>query len=422
MRQRTAVALLLICAICCPSVFAQSGMRDRYFTRYPFEKWQAEGVVSHIKWAPKALPARLSPHQRLLSRIEFLLDGKEVARRRGRGELVIFMELTDAAGRRWRNHQVFDLTRVPEGAKPKQILAAQDVFLLPGDYKVSLAICDTHTLDHSYVERALHVAPLRTDPFPAAWRDLPAAEYVREFQPPDSWYQPYLRGRVNMAVETHRPVHVDVVMNMTPSERAAGSIHVFRRNMSVLVPALKVLSGIAPSDGSLDVTLLDLTKRRAWEQPNARQLDWSKMREPFANTNPGIIDVQSLASKAEMMQFFRDQITGKLTARSSEERNELRAVIVLSAPVFLEHQFKAETGRLARDPNRRLFYLRDRPLTPRRGPLGAFDGSIQPLAPSMPSDDIERVIKAMDGRLFSVIGPEEFRKALAAILGEISRM
>jgi hypothetical protein len=40
----------------------------------------------------------------------------------------------------------------------------------------------------------------------------------------------------------------------------------------------------------------------------------------------------------------------------------------------------------------------------------------------MPSDDIERVIKAMDGRLFSVIGPEEFRKALAAILGEISRM
>jgi hypothetical protein len=395
-------------------------MRDRYFTRYPFEKWQAEGAASEIRWAPKALPARLSPHQRLLSRIEFLLDGKEVIKRRGRGELVILMELTDAAGRHWRNHQVFDLTRVPEGAKARQILAVQDAFLLPGDYKLSVAVCDTHTLDHSYVQRTLHIAPLRTDPFPAAWQDLPAVEYIREFQPPDNWFQPYLRGRVNMAVETQRPVHVDVVMNMTPSERAAGSIQIFRRNMSVLVPALKVLSGIELSDGSLDVTLLDLTRRRVWEQPNARQLDWSKMREPFADTNPGIIDVQSLASKAEMMQFFRDQIAGKLKA--SAEKEESRAVIVLSAPVFLEHQFKTETGRLARDPNRRLFYLRNRPLVPQRGPHGAFDGIAQPLAPSMPSDDIERVIKAMDGRLFSVIGPEEFRKALAAILGEISRM
>jgi hypothetical protein len=417
---RLALLALLFAALEAPAAYAQAGMRDRYFTRYPFDKWKDEGPVSQIKWAPDALPARLSSHQRLLTRIEFGIEAKEAGRYRGRGELIIFVEITDAAGRHWRTHDAFDMTRIPENAKAQRIRYAQDVFIVPGDYKLALALCDSKTLEHSFLERPLHIAPLRSEPLPDAWRDLPAVEYVREFPPPDNWFQPYLRGRLYIPLETQRPVHVDVVMNMTPSERVSGSLRVFRRNMSVLVPALKILSGIAPAQGTLDVTVLDLTTRRAWEQTNAHQLDWGKMRVPFAATNPGIIDVQSLAGKAEMMQFFRDRVTDKLKA--GEGKDELRAVIVLSAPVFLEHQFKAETSRLAKDPNRRLFYLRDRPLPPPRPNFDALDGSSRPVATAMASDDIERVVKALDGRLFSVITPEDFRKALAAILGEISRM
>ena len=32
------------------------------------------------------------------------------------------------------------------------------------------------------------------------------------------------------------------------------------------------------------------------------------MRAPFANSNPGVIDAQSLGAKAEMAQFFWDRI------------------------------------------------------------------------------------------------------------------
>jgi hypothetical protein len=420
------LAPLLLLGTLVTGAFGQSGMRDRYFTRYPFDRWKAEGPVSQIKWNPKTLPARLSPHQRLLTRIEFVLDGRETEKRRGRGELVIFVELTDAAGRHWRTHEAFDLKRVPEGTKAPPVLYAQDAFVVPGDYQLALAICDTQTLDHSFVNRALHVGPLRGDPLPEAWVNMPAVEYNREFQQPDVWFQPYLRGRLNLKLETRRPVHVDVVMNMTPSERVAGSVRVFRRNMSVLVPALKVLSGIAVANGSLDITLLDLTKRRVREQREAHQLDWTTMREPFANTNPGIIDVQSLATKAEMMQFFRDEVAAKLQGESGKEdsdgKKELRAVIVLSAPVFLERQSKVESSRLPKDPDRRLFYVRDRPLPPSPANFSALEGNLQPRATSMASDDIERVTRALGGRIFSVITPEEFRKALAAILSEISRM
>ena len=204
--------------------------------------------------------------------------------------------------------------------------------------------------------------------------------------------------------------------------------------MSVLLPAFKVLAGITLSDteSQVDVTVLDLTTRRVWEQgittrittQPPRPLDWSKMRTPFASTHPGIIDAQSLAGKAEMLQFFRDQVAEKLHGHGDRDADkaQLRAVIVLSAPVFLEQQYKVDAARLAKDLNRRLFYLRDRPVPPVRVNFNSGDGSAAPVAGAMPADDIERVVKALDGRLFSVQSPAEFRKAPATILAEISRL
>lgn len=401
-----------------------------------FEKWKAEGPSAQIKWVLKAPPVTLSAHQRLISRIEFAVDGKEAEKRRGRGELVIFVELTDAASHRWRTHEVFDLTRVPEGAKTGRILFSQDAFVLPGDYKLALAVCDSHTQEHSFLERTVHVAPLRGDPLPHAWRDLPAVEFVRVLEPPDNWFQPYIRGRLRLAASTRHPVHLDIIVNMPPSERAAGSLRVFRRNMSVLLPSLKVLAGInlTETESQVDVTVLDLTTRRVWEQgittrittQPPRPLNWQKMRTPFSSSNPGIIDAQSLAGKAEMLRFFRDQVTEKLNAHfdGDGDKAPLRAVIVLSAPVFLEQQYKVETARLGKDPNRRLYYLRYRPLPPVRLNFDSGDGSAEPLAMAraMPADNMEHIVKALAGRLFSVQNPAEFRKALATILAELSRL
>jgi hypothetical protein len=418
----------ILIAVCLSAIAlsssAQTGTRDRYFTRFPFEKWKAEGPVSQIKWSPKPLPAKLSAHQRLITRIELVIDGKETEKRRDHGELVIFIEITDSANRHWRSHETFDLSRVPESAKGQQIFYAQDAFILPGEYKLAIAICDTRTQEHSFAERSLHVAPLRSDPLPDAWRDLPAVEFIRQFQPPDNWYQPYTRGRLRVALETHRRTHVDVLMNMTPSERVSGSVRVFRRNLTVLIPALKVLSGMSVPNGSMDVTLLDLTKQHAWEQRVGETLggkfDWLKFREPLASTNPGIIDIQSLALKAEMLQFFRAQIAERL--QSHGDKDEDRVVIVLSAPVFLEQQHKANAAPLEKDPHRRLFYIRDRPVPPARPGVTSFEGSAQPLANSIASDDCEGLVKSLGGRVYNVLGPEQFRKVLASILTDVAHM
>jgi len=406
--------LLYAVALAALAVSGQTGMRDRYFARYPFDQWLAEPEQSQLKWSAHVRPAKLTAHQRMASRIEIEIDEREIAKRRGRGELVTLVQIEDASGKRWRIHNAFDLARIPPDAKSHPLLYAQEVFLVPGDYHVALATCDSQTREYSFVRRTVHVGEVHADALAQAGSDLPAVEFVRQLDMPDSWFQPYIRGRLHVGMETKRAIHVDLVMNLTPSERASSSLRVFRRNMSVLVPSLKVLAAMEVPNGTLDVTLLDLTRQKVWEQKSARGLDWSKMREPLADNQPGVIDVQSLAAKQRMAQFFRDQVVDRATAVAGRE--ELRVVIVLSAPAFLEHQFRLEPATLERDPNRKVFYLRYRPFFARTSP----DGTVS--VGSMPPDDLEHALKPLDARVLTASTPQDFRKAVASMLADIRKM
>jgi len=406
----------LICAVALAAlvVSGQSGMRDRYFARYPFDQWLSRPDRTQLKWSAHVRPAKLTAHQRMASRIEIEIDEKEISARRGRGELVTLVQIEDAAGKRWRIHNAFDLAPIPQDAKPHALLYSQEVFLVPGEYRVALATCDSETHEYSFVRRTLHVGEVHGDALAHSGQDLPAVEFVRQLDMPDSWFQPYIRGRLHVGMETKRAVHVDLVMNLTPSERASGSLRVFRRNMSVLVPSLKLLAAMEVPNGTLDVTLLDLTRQKTWEQKSARGLDWMKMREPLANNLPAVIDVESLAARQRMAQFFRDQVVGRAMAVAG--RDELRVVIVLSAPAFLDHQFRLEPASFERDPNRKVFYLRYRPFFARTNPDGTVSIS------GMPADDLEHALKPLDARVLTASTPEDFRKAVASMLADIRKM
>ncbi|MDE3195854.1 MAG: hypothetical protein KGN84_05900, partial [Acidobacteriota bacterium] len=340
----------------------------------------------------------------------------EIAKRRSRGELITLLQIEDSDGRRWRRYETFSLAAAPPRAKSKTIFYFQEFFVVPGDYKISVAVCDSNTSEYSFARRALHVARLHNDPLPAASVDLPPLEFVSPFGSPDSWFQPYVRGRLSLPIVTATPVRIEVMLNLSLSERAAGSLSAFRRNMSVLVPALKVLAEMRPAGGVVNITLLDLTKRKIWEQKEIRELKWDRIREPFAEANPGVIDAQSLAAKGQMTQFFWDQVLLRLRANSHERR----VGVILGSPIFLEHQIRVEPAAVPRDASRKVFYLRYRPL-PRRPPVSSptQGGAPVPQAPALPSDDIEHTLRALDSRNFNLLSPVEFRKALAAIIDAI---
>ena len=96
-------------------------------------------------------------------------------------------------------------------------------------------------------------------------------------------------------------------------------------------------------------------------------------------------------------------------------------MIVLSAPAFLEHQVKVEPVTVPRDPNRKVFYLRYRPMPPPRPQFAPFGQGVLPAATAMPWDDLEHTLKPLDARVYSAITPEEFRKIVSNVIAQLEK-
>jgi hypothetical protein len=280
------------------------------------------------------------------------------------------------------------------------------------------------TREHSQTVRKLHVAPLRTDPLPNSWTGLPAIEFVNPQEgAPDVWYLPEIQQRLQVAVKPSRPVHIQILVNTTPSERASASVATMRRNMSVAIPALKVLSQIEVPGSTVDAALLDLTHRRVpFEQKDLGPLDWQRMRKYFVDLQPGLIDVGALQGHWKMRRFFWDEVTRRLQRKG----DAIPVVIVLSGPAFFENQEVLDDEKLEPDSGRRLFYVRYRAPAVRVQRVRAGPGMRPPVPAAaldvLPVDDLEHTLEPLGVRIFDAVSAEQFRRVLAAILEQISNI
>jgi hypothetical protein len=411
---------------------AAEDSRDPEFEKVPFAEWLSGAPQTPLRWAERVLPVVLSVHQRLLARVQIQLDGAEAAKRRGEGELVFFFQLTDATGRVYQDHTIYDLEKVEEGLKSQDLICTESAFVLPGDYTVALAIYDTATKEHAVKKDKLHVAPLKTDPLPDAWRNLPAVEFEEAIEPPDRWFVPNERGRLHLPLAPHRPLHLEVVVNLTPSEASTRRFGVQDRNFSFLFPVLKVLSQMKGPNVSLNVSLLDLSRRSVvYQQDDVDKLDWEKMKSSLTKANSGSIDVKSLADRQHSAAFFMKEVASRVSA------DPARVVIVLSPPMVFDAEQDLSGVELKAAPDNRLFYLRLQSpatmlpvITPdsrRRRGLGGYPGRARTreeaeIPATLQSDQLEPMLKGMAPHLMDVLTADQFRKALATLMGEISSL
>jgi hypothetical protein len=437
---RFAIFLLLIAIAPCTlsAQTAQGGSADPAFSKIPFDQWLSEGDQSHMRWTVRLSEPELSTHQRFVAEVSVQVDGAELARRRGKGQFLVLVQVTDEKGGVWQNHQEMDLEHMEEGMKTNNAVFSQLLFVLPGDYRVSIATFANATGEHSALQRKLHVSPLKNDPLPGAWRDLPAVEFLPPSMLPDSWYLPSIKGKLRLAVRTHEPVDVDLVVNLTPSEQLTGSTRVQNRNLGVLLPVTKVLSQVDWGNVTFSLALLDLARRRVTYrqentpggQENGRGLDWSKAASSLSEVNPGIIDVKSLEQRQFSAQFFLDEISRRIGAAKGPAPGRSRFLIVLSSLVRFAAGQEIHPIVMDGPTDKRVFYIRYKP-APRIIVGRPFDAGQR--RDRMPAgdlrtdlvsqiDQLEPLLKPLDPRLFDVSTPEQFRKALATILGEIAKL
>ncbi len=426
MTGRRIIRVLALAALAFPA-FGQGGAPDLAFKDIPFEQWFHGGEQTRMRWSASVSPVRLDSFQRWRAEILSRLDGVELKRRIGHGEMRLFAEVRDSANNLWQTHSGYDLTTA------KQEIGAQwadwtlPAWFLPGDYRVFIAVYDTATREHAVREAKLHVPQFRADPLPDAWRGLPAVEFIPPEQPPDSWFLPTVASRLHLSVKPRRPVQVELIVNLDAarwSSRAGEKLH---DNLSVLFPELKVISQIDLENASLNVTLLDLERRRVvYQQKDVRTLDWEGIRNALKEDDSHTIDVRTLANGRSAGQFFASEIGRRVYDGPP------RAVIVLSGPITLEHE-DVHAIELTPPKDACVFYVRNSfavsPLAEDtgerrmegfgRGRMGGRGRRGWDRPAELP-DQLEPTLRPLAPRLFDVSSPEQFRKALAGIVDGLS--
>jgi len=417
---------------------AQQGSQDPAFKNIPFDSWMDQGDQAHIRWTAHVLPVELSNHQRLQAKIDIQVDGNELARRRGKGFMVILVQFTDSDNRVYQTHEAIDLQLIKDDIGHSNISYIPAAFVTPGDYRISLAVFATATGEHIALWLPLHVNPAKNDPLPSAWQDLPPVEILQAAQSPDDLFLPNITGRLHLPLETRRPVRVEILVNASPisASEPLRTEQASNRSLTSLIPALKVVANTGVRNGTLNVAVLDLTTQKViFQQDAVHDLDWPKLGAALKEAGPNKIDIHALENRRQNAQFFVAQVSRRIEAGTPKSQADpLAILIVLSGPMAFDSGEDLHPIELAGKPDAQLFYIRyhslpertavnpflQDPRFARRGQMSRPGRGLPPT--TEPLDSLERTLKPLQPHLFDVSTPAEFRKALASLFDEISRL
>ena len=400
----------------------QRGALDPAFEKAPFDQWLGEHDQGRFRWTASVPRAVLSFHQRLMARVDIRLDGKSLESRRGDGELVFFVQITDRDGTRYQRHGSVELSKLDENIKAANLEYSQRAFVLPGDYRLAVAILDTSTGEHSTRQSEFRVAPPQHDLLPGAWRELPPVEFIGNQESPDSFFLPDIHGRLQWAASLHSPARVNVILNVAPSVPLRGPHRTQSGDLAALIPTLKAISQTGSSSLSEHVELLDLARRRAvFDQTEAHDLDWPRLKASLREANTASIDVHSLSERHHNAQFFVSQVRSLL--RSSEKPCVL---VILTKSVAFESGEDLEPISLEALPACHVVYIRYHGPAQLGRPFGRemrgqgrrprMDGSMPGNRPPQDVvDQLEATLKPLGPKVFDVETPEQMTKALAEI-------
>jgi hypothetical protein len=208
-----------------------------------------------------------------------------------------------------------------------------------------------------------------------------------------------------------------------------------QQSVGSLVGALKVLAQLDVREGRLNISLLDVTRRRTiFTQESVTGLDWPRLKTALRTDDQSTIDVAVLKDRDQDVQFFLHEIAGRIATPESAAGRVLRVVIVLSPPMAFPAGVDRTPIEPPADPDYRVFYIRYQTFAGRPSftpPMySASAGRPSPLEterlphggvthPGLP-DQLAQTVKPLHPHLFDVFTPLDFRNALAAILREIS--
>lgn len=444
---------LLLCAFLTADGAEQPGSLDPDFAKIPFDQWINEKEQTHFHWKAAMLHPELSFHQRMMSQLEIQVDGKDLQSRRGDGNLVFLVQITDRNETRYQTHSKVELSKLDPDIKAADLNYSHKMFLLPGEYRVAVAILYTATGEHSVRQLKLHVDTPENDLLKRAWRDLPAVEFQGKADSPDSWFLPDIQGRLQWAGAVRTAARVNILLNVAPAAMEPeqwrpisrgmgrygtyppsgtnGSGPVREHNgtsveMAALIPTLKALTQTGSPSISENVALLDLSRRRTvFEQKDVRDLDWPRLKASLGQASTASIDVHALSDRTQDAQYFVSEV--RRMVRASQNGCTL---VVLTNPVSFEKGVDLEPISTEALPACHIFYIRYHTLIQhqyqnsarmigRRGHMGG--GPLTTPVEHEASDQLEGTLKPLGPKVHDVSMPDQLLKAFVEIERELGQ-
>lgn len=417
LRRRKIRAVFLLAWIAMPFLMlhAQEPSPERVFAAVPFDHWIQQGPQTPIPWKVVVKSYGLTLYQRLLTRIDVRLPGRDVFSRAKGDRIIVFFQVTDAAGHRFRDYSYFIVNETPSKSKKMTADFPSDFFVLPGEYKVTVALYDNQTQQHDFMESSLQVAPLKDDPLPEAWTGLPEVEFLEPppKESPDNLFRPDMTNALHLPLVTKRPVNLELLADVTASDLFRGSTFFYNRYLSVALPLLKSLDQIKLQNGSLSVAMLDLRKHRVtFEQDDGKPLDWPRVRTVLAPQNgPATIDIKALEKQRESPAFLQDELLRRLNvpAQEAHETNvPLHVFVIIGSPMDFYSFRNLPHLPPGSEENCVVYYLQFELLN-----TAYANGAV---------NNVRNMLKPLTVHVIKVRSAESIRHALARILNEVSQM
>jgi hypothetical protein len=386
---------------------------EQVFAAVPFEEWVKQGPAAAVPWKVHISPYGLSLQQRMRAHVDIELPRRELMKRAPDDRIVALIQLTDGDGRQFRDYELFRIKDVGPEIKKGELDVFWDMYVLPGEYQVTVALADAARNEHNLMQGHLRVPAPKNDPLPEVWQGLPAVEFLAPHEEgPDAMFRPDVTTKLHLPLATKRPVRLEVLADVTASDLFHGSTVFYERYLSVAVPLLKALSQVELKQGTLDVAMLDLRRRSVtFEQDSVKELDWPRARNVLAPKNgPATIDIKALEQKRESPAFLQDELLRRLNAPldGASGADPLHVFVIIGSPMDF-YSFR-DLPHLPPGSEEKcvVYYLQFELLNP-----SYADGAV---------GNVRKMLKPLTVHVFKVRSAESIRHALARMLEGIGQM
>jgi len=370
-----------------------------------FRELMAGPERKEFRWETRVLEPRLDGLQRMLLIAWVKLNLKDFTRW-PKEEFRLTAWLGDASGH-WLPdaglHIREKLEEIP--LRDEEYEFRFSAVVRPGDYTFGLALCEGVGQRCNTLRKRVRVKPIKRDPLPEMWRDLPPAQFLDAAEDLDLWYRPELRGELWLPVKSRRRLEIELLVNFSTSERHSGSYRAHYVTVGRLLKRLRALAAIRPANGSVNITAVDVMRQRVlFEQRNVEKLDWPRLQEALDSIHPRMISLEALEERKENAAFFRQVLADRLYAgepQGADGADPMKVIIVLSGAILFSRGTDLEPLRPEANCDCRVYHLQ----------VEIDDW-----------DELGKVMRRLKPRRFSVGRPEDFRRALAEVAAELGRM